>query len=813
MQVSRSLLMAASVFLMTCASPTSAQNGVGDFRATAAQAKADLAANPLLALDRASAAERLAMQLPASPVQGRALATARWLEGDANVRLDRIDRAAPLIESARSVAHRSARNTKLEGDILLSSGTIHGQRGEPALALRDFQRAFQIFLLIKDARARAIALLCIGQLYGDANDFASALKYFDQALDAYQLDPSLLLSIDNNRAVALLELRRYSEAESGSRSALALARKMNNRLLVARIIGNIANVRLKTGDVAGADHLIRAALARTTGRDAAVSRLSLIAWAARIALRRHDLHQAEQLIRERFAGLDLATTSVQLREAHQTAFEVYRALGDTILALDHLMALKRLDDQSTRLATSANIALAAARFDFANQELRIQTLRNEELRRNVAFEQAHARTARNIFVGVALMTVAIIAMLAFGLVTIRRSRNRERAANADLAVTNTALAKALAAKTEFLATTSHEIRTPLNGILGMTQVMLADAHLRPDVRDRIGVVHGAGITMKALVDDILDVAKMETGNLTVESAPFDLKETLLDAARLWEQQATAKGVTFALDLGQCPALIQGDVARVRQVVFNLLSNALKFTAEGQVSLSGACAGQTYSITVADSGIGIAADKCEQIFESFRQADAGTTRRFGGTGLGLAICRNLARAMGGDVTVASEPGRGSRFTVTLPLVDAAPAPTADAEPVSAEEVVLIVDGNPITRAMFKTLVEPHAGRVLVAATLADAARRLAEGGIARVLIDGGTVAGDDGGAAALTALAAAAGADATTALLWAGALPAEVADAGIDRILPKPISGTALVSTLFASDARRKADGALVPRAA
>ncbi|RYD25278.1 MAG: hypothetical protein EOP89_09530, partial [Lysobacteraceae bacterium] len=481
-------------------------------------------------------------------------------------------------------------------------------------------------------------------------------------------------------------------------------------------------------------------------------------------------------------------------------YDIFTAAGDSPAALVHLQALKRLDDAGTKLATDTKTALMAARFDFANQELRISQLKASELQRSIAFERTQARTQRNIFIATGAAVAVVIALLAIGLVTIRRSRDQVRAANDDLATTNSALGKALAAKTEFLATTSHEIRTPLNGILGMTQVMLADPTLPADMRDRLGVVHGAGITMRALVNDILDVAKMETGNLTIEAAPFDVCATVTDAARMWEEQARAKGLSFTVDVGGCPAMIMGDAARVRQIVFNLLSNALKFTKTGHVALSIQVGDDDrLRVGVTDSGIGIPADKIEEIFESFRQADAGTTRQFGGTGLGLSICRNLARAMGGDVSVSSIVGQGATFTLVLPLVRA-DSKAVDIVETDTRPGTLIVDRNPITRSMFKTLLAPHGGPITFAASVDEAVTRLADGDIARVLIDDATVrVGDDalGGLSRVAEAAYISGAE--TTLLWPVAAEKEREEllrTGITRVVAKPVSGGALIAMMF-----------------
>ena len=511
------------------------------------------------------------------------------------------------------------------------------------------------------------------------------------------------------------------------------------------------------------------------------------------------IHMQWTLIEQAFQGVDLTATTLADREAHRTAYLTYQKLHRDDLALMHLRALKRLDDDATTLARSTSAALMGARFDFANQALKIANLKAEDAQKSAAFERSRAQTERWVFMGAAVATMIVIAMLLFALRTSRRARANVQAANDDLAVTNSALGKALAAKTEFLATTSHEIRTPLNGILGMTQVMLVDRSLAPGTRDRLSIVHEAGVTMKALVDDILDVAKMETGNLTVEDSAFDLRAMIVAASELWEAQARAKGLDFVRDLDACPGQVRGDGARVRQVLFNLLSNAIKFTADGHVGIAvsrmpdGRC-----RLDVTDSGIGIAPDKIDSIFESFRQADTSTTRRFGGTGLGLTISRNLARAMGGDVHVDSVEGKGTRFSVDLALPPVESAGSIGCGEDGAAVDLLIVDPNPIARAMLKSLLAPLHPCIVMTDTIENAIVQATRRDVRKLLVEGSAI-DREAIVDELTQLISATRVPVT--LLWPGTetttLPALEA-LGLDDIILKPVSGTTLVQRLAES---------------
>ena len=261
--------------------------------------------------------------------------------------------------------------------------------------------------------------------------------------------------------------------------------------------------------------------------------------------------------------------------------------------------------------------------------------------------------------------------------------NELKASNTRLTLSNQELETARAqanqmakARATFLANMSHEIRTPLNGLLGMLGLTL-DSSLTAEQRQQLGIAHNSGKVLVELLNDILDLSKFEAGQLELESIPFDFGTLVEDTANLLSQNAaTSVELTCLID-PRLPALLLGDPTRVRQVVSNLLSNALKFTHSGRVDIRITALNPGVRIEVSDSGIGIAEDAQARIFQPFAQAGATITRQYGGTGLGLALTRQLCEAMHGTLTLKSELGHGSQFRVELPLASAAPAPTLPA----------------------------------------------------------------------------------------------------------------------------------------
>ena len=313
----------------------------------------------------------------------------------------------------------------------------------------------------------------------------------------------------------------------------------------------------------------------------------------------------------------------------------------------------------------------------------------------------------------------------------------QRALTRRLEETNASLARASEAKSRFLASVSHELRTPMNAILGFTDALLGgvDGPLNADQTESLGWVQRGGRDLLGLINEILDLSKIEAGRLTIDPQPFDPRELVESVVAQSRSLAAQKGLQFAWQDTGAPTEVVLDRQRVSQILVNLFGNALKFTREGQVQVEmGGAAESRFRVAVRDTGPGIGPDQHEAIFEEFRQAEGEEA----GTGLGLAISRRLARVMGGDITLESEPGQGSTFTLTLPLdCRTEPVVAAMAAPEPGRDTLLVllsVDDDPSVAPLLEKMVAGQGYRIVASSNASTAVSDVRHLRPAAILLD-------------------------------------------------------------------------------
>lgn len=373
------------------------------------------------------------------------------------------------------------------------------------------------------------------------------------------------------------------------------------------------------------------------------------------------------------------------------------------------------------------------------------------LRNDIQVEQREAtvQTYARLAVAVAALTAAMVAvmvLLARQLQQMQEAQRRLEILSAERAEQAAAADAGNRAKSAFLATMSHEIRTPLNGLIGSVD-LLRDTGLSGGQLHHVQVIRECGDALLALIDDLLDISKLESGTIQLEARPFDVTSLVRGVFDVVAARAGAKGIALMVD---CPDIgMTSDPTRIRQVLLNLVGNAVKFTERGSVSVrarmlpgSGAGGGTMVRFEVSDTGIGIAEEAQSRLFRDFQQVDASITRRYGGTGLGLAISRRLVEAMGGSIGLSSQPGQGTTFWFQVPTLRSGAVRPAEPKSVSGARLatrpgpprVLVVEDNPVNQKVATGLLLRLGVTAEIAADGQEAVERIAAQAFDLVLMD-------------------------------------------------------------------------------
>jgi signal transduction histidine kinase/Tfp pilus assembly protein PilF len=650
------LLGAAGADAVAAAYPANESPVWARLGALVADAKKTMMADPKAALARAQEAEAAAGRLDASPRRSEALATSLWLEAEAFTRINKNAEAHAALDRAVALARGDGRITKLDGDIALSQARIADNDGDVALALRSFHSAHDIFARLGEARSQSIALQGLGGIYEEAHDFAREIRYYREAAQVYSADPALELSVANNVGFALQQVGRYDEAIRNFQRAYDLSKDIKSDFLQSNELSNLAAVYAKQHKFADAARDADEAL-RLLGKDDANGGAPFV-WGikAEIEYERGEFDAAARDLAKAFRGVDLKTTIAPYRDMHEIAYKVYRAQGNYALAIAHLEAFKRLDDQGRSLAASANLALIGAQFDFSQQQLEIEHLQSEQLKRDISLRESRAATQTVIFTALLLAGLVLMMWIGWRNFVMRRHRNVVAQKNVELTSTLAqrdveivrrteveshlrlameAAEQANRAKSHFLANMSHELRTPLNAIIGFSELMAHGLASGPKLTEYATDINTSGQNLLTILNDILDMARIDAGSVKLA--------------------------------GNGHIAVRADDKRLRQVLTNLLSNAIKFTGDdARIAIAIEPVADGVDVVVSDNGVGIPDDKLDIIMEPFGQAESAYARLHGGVGLGLPIVKSLVQLHGGRLTVTSEVDVGTTARVHLPM---------------------------------------------------------------------------------------------------------------------------------------------------
>lgn len=593
--------------------------------------------------------------------------------GDLDDALQHFHEALALAEEAGDI--------EILGSVNFSLGGVYTQIGSFFEAEEAFEKALGLFRKINLLPGEAVVYASLGELREETGEFEAAVEYYNKVVKIMEQvgDLSGLAFTHASLGSVHRKLGLPDVASEEFRRSLEYAETVGDRDVLANGYLNLGQIHQEKG------YLL----------------------AAKAALQR---------------ALEIAVDggSIEHRmNAHETLSEVYLVEENFAAAYEHLQGFLAAREELYPTDYAETLAQIQARYQAKEREAEINSLRRNNVVRELQIERGRAQ--RNIAFGAVFVILVVLLALSNGYWIKTRTNRKVRRHNSRLMEVSKELENANKVKSDILANTSHEIRTPLNGILGLV-TLLKDTKLDEQQKMNLDSIEHSGKTLLRLVNDILDLSRIEAGKFEIDYVPFDLRAALETESQIWREQAELKNLLLKLDLADdVPDVLVGAGSRVLQILTNFVSNAIKFTESGSITVRVRVREVSRTkvdlvFEVQDTGIGVSQDFKDRAFERFSQSDASSTRAFGGTGLGLAISRDLANMMGGEVGVSGQVGEGSTFWFSLtaglpsagdlPAENARPARRATASKDSQQGSlrVLIAEDNEINQRVIVGLVE-------------------------------------------------------------------------------------------------------------